>query len=91
MAEFCRREGVTEAVFYYWRRRSAGSKVDTSQRPPSAVAASAFLPVEVMLEQKLEIELPGGAVVRCPLSSSGSWRQVLEAVSQLTQKELRGC
>jgi transposase-like protein len=86
VAEFCGREGVTAASFYYWRRRlHDDDPADLPQTVPAVSEARSFLPVEVLVEPKLEVELPNGVVLRCSLERGGSWRQVLEAVSQLPE------
>jgi len=84
VAEFCEREGVTGACFYYWRRRLIDDE-DARRSPPTvpvARAAGSFLPVEVLVGPRLEMELPNGVVLRCPLERDGNWQQVLEAVSR---------
>ena len=83
VAEFCDREGVSAASFYYWRRRVEGDEEARSpRRGPAASDAGSFLPIEVLVEPTLEVELPNGVVLRCPLERRGSWRQLLEAVSR---------
>jgi len=84
VAEFCDREGVTAASFYYWRRRLIDDEaaLRSPQTVPVARAAGAFLPVEVLVGPRLEVELPNGVVLRCPLERDGNWRQVLEVVSR---------
>lgn len=56
VAAFCRRERVSQPSFYQWRKRLAAA-----ERP-------LFVPVQVADDAPasagLEIELPGGAVVR---------------------------
>jgi len=62
VAAFCRRERVSPPSFYHWRKRLAAA-----DRP-------LFVPVQVADDAPasagLEIELPGGAVVRLPAGTS---------------------
>ncbi len=66
VAEFCRREEVSPASFYAWRKRWKSEKAN-SPRP-------LFVPLEIDLAERLgddvQIELPGGAVVRLPAQTS---------------------
>ena len=63
--EFCRREEVSAASFYAWRKRVASS---------SAPSAPLFVPLELPVGHGslggVRIELPGGAVVTLPASAS---------------------
>ena len=69
VAEFCRREGVSQPAFYHWRRRlrmvsqkDGGAKAVHSSQPR-------FVPVELPPSPwatEVRIELPGGALVRLP-------------------------
>ncbi len=75
---FCRREGLTESAFYFWRReldRRDGEELsrDTSPRPPSARHVAGrpdFLPVRVTdaaaSHASIALELAGGRVLRLP-------------------------
>ena len=73
LAEFCRREDVSPASFYAWRKRLAKSgktNAHARQAPPRPL----FVPVELDLAERsdggVQIELPGGAVVRLPAGAS---------------------
>ena len=70
IAAFCRREGLSPPSFYQWRRRLAES---AAQRP-------LLMPVHVAESSEplagIEIELPGGAVVRLP---AGTARELIAA------------
>ena len=62
VAAFCRRERVSQPSFYHWRKRLAAA-----ERP-------LFVPVQVADDAPasaggLEIDLPGGAVVRLPVGA----------------------
>jgi transposase-like protein len=67
VAEFCRREDVSDASFYAWRRR-------LSERVEGRRESPLFVPVELAGAEKpidgVQIELPGGAVVTLPAEAS---------------------
>lgn len=66
--EFCRREGVPETAFYYWRRELA--RRDGAGARRGTAAAPLFLPVRVKEpgqasgEGVIELRLPSGHVLR---------------------------
>lgn len=49
VAEFCRREGVSDAAFYQWRRKLASPAAQPSTAVTAAekVSALSFLPIEI--------------------------------------------
>ncbi len=68
VAEFCRREGISQPAFYHWRRRlqsprrrrggkSSGSRGVAQQFVPVAISAA-------LLAAGVQIDLPSGAIVR---------------------------
>ncbi len=65
VAEFCRRKDVSPASFYAWRKRLKADKANSQPR---------FVPLEMDLAETagggVQIELPGGAVVRLPEQAS---------------------
>jgi transposase-like protein len=65
IAEFCRREKVSPASFYAWRKRLREGQ--SPGQPP-------FVPIEVATVEGptggVQIELPGGAVVALPAEAS---------------------
>ena len=52
ISEFCHREGVSQASFYYWRKKLAGSTLTPPGRFPGTSGESSrfasFLPVQVV-------------------------------------------
>ena len=61
VAQFCEREGVSEASFYYWRKRLD----DKGKVEPAGL----FVPLNVSnrtVANHIEVELPNRAVVRLP-------------------------
>lgn len=75
VSEFCRREGVSVASYYHWRRKLAEAVEDRSTERPH------FVPVAVtgteatrQASDAIELALPGGAVLKLPACAD---RQVL--------------
>lgn len=69
VAQFCEREGVSRGSFYRWKRRfSAESFHHTAQpqRSQTSDGSPLFVPVSVQPAAEVQIELPGGAIVRLP-------------------------
>lgn len=79
VAAFCRRQRVSVATFYYWKRRLTWSGGGT----PREVQAPDFLPVRLRPEMSagtIEIQLPNGALVRLPVDvSTGTLREAIQA------------
>jgi hypothetical protein len=95
VAEFCRREGVTQGTFYLWRKRlpqeaalsrAVGSvPVPEALRPTDAAQRAASF-VELSLQGRaavVEIELPNGAVVRIPAEHEATLRVAIGAAGEL--------
>ena len=69
VAEFCRREGVSQAAFYQWRRKLAATAAELNAvRAGEPVSALSFLPVEITggARSVIEVLLPNGARVLVP-------------------------
>ena len=68
VAEFCRREGVSPANFYQWRKR-LGDKAAPSSRAAQPIDAK-FVPLVVTGSpaSAAKLQLPGGATVELPAS-----------------------
>lgn len=64
VSEFCRREGVSAASFYQWRRKLAGASPEAAAEnsPPRA----SFVPVQLMPATQLEVAFPNGARLTLP-------------------------
>ena len=67
IAEFCRRQDVSQASFYQWRK-----KLRESMPEPES-----FVPLSVIGGSGVEVELPCGAVVRLPSGDEQSLEQVV--------------
>ena len=69
VAEFTRREHVSQPSFYAWRKR-------LRQQAPSASRQPMFVPIEMGADDPspggVQIELPGGAVVTLPAEASAA-------------------
>jgi hypothetical protein len=81
VARFCRREGVSIASFYHWRKKLA-VPADT---PPSGLRPSrpcAFKPLSITAATSptIGVHLPGGARLEVP---SGDYRTVRVVVREL--------
>ncbi len=73
---FCRREGLSEASFYAWRRTLAGRDGESLPQLPAA-QRPAFVPAMVTGEPRpgksILLELAGGRVLRLPDSMAAAW------------------
>lgn len=82
---FCRREGLSEASFYFWRRTLAERGAQASDREPASfveVTPAASEPSAPTAAAALEVLLPGGVVVRVPAEFDAALlRQVVEVLS----------
>lgn len=84
VSAFCRREGVSLASFYRWRkrladqRRSAGGE-KRGAGPVAGDGAGSFVPVSVTGLSAVVIELPDGVVVRVPASEAEALRTAILA------------
>lgn len=89
VAQFCRQEGVSAAAFYAWRTRLRNS-AQAGSRP-------LFVPVEMSGAATspggVQIELPGGAVVRLPAESSAALltTAIRAAMSAAASEERSSC
>ena len=63
VAEFCRRQDISQASFYQWRKKLQSD--------------DAFVPLSVVGAAGVSVELPCGAVVRISSGDDRSLRQVL--------------
>lgn len=85
VAEFCRREGVSNASFYRWRRRleRRNRRVRGVRRkggkPPTADLPERFMPVNVAGLTEAEIELPNGIKIRVPATNAEALRAAILA------------
>ena len=91
--EFCKREGVSTAAFYSWKRRLRSFGATGRSRPQRRQTVESaprerpllFVPVAVpSVSAGVCIELPGGAVVRIPpAADEGLLRCCIRAAAEL--------
>lgn len=83
VAEFCRREGVSNPSFYQWRKRLQQRERQARRVRQGAPGASAaevpgrFLPVNVAGLSTAEIELPNGLKIRVPATNAAVLRTAI--------------
>lgn len=91
VAEFCRREGVSQPAFYQWRKRLAREAAEAAQTSPETAAIgadtrpspAAFVEVAWHRAVAVEIELPNGARVRVPVDHEAALVTTLRTVGRL--------
>ena len=67
VAEFCRREEVSVASFYQWRRKLAETATAAEAEVPFAPSAGpTFIPVRVAAGASLQVVFPNGAQLTLP-------------------------
>jgi hypothetical protein len=83
VARFCRREGVSVASFYHWRKKLADQSPARGPSRRTAPQAAAFQPVTVVPSSPvLAVRLPGGAHLEVP---SGDLEAVRVVVRELVR------
>jgi transposase-like protein len=90
VAAFCRRESVSVAMFYYWRRElGAGA----SSRPVPTGVSGGFAPVRLLGSSNVVVHLPGGTRLEIPMSDSEAFTRALQTLVQadLSQVEQAPC
>ena len=76
VAEFCRRRKLSVASFYQWRRKLAK---ESSIGPASA----ALVPVRLVEQPRVEVELACGATIKLPVQDEAATRAVLGLLVEL--------
>ena len=85
VAEFCRRERVSNASFYRWRRRleqpngRTRSVTRRARKSPTANLPERFVSVNVAGLVEVEIELPNGIKIRVPATNAEALRAAILA------------
>jgi len=100
VTEFCRREGVTTAAFYLWRKRltrggvqgvaTASNGAGDDMQPADGARRGGVPFVELSLAGTValvEIELPNGTVVRVPAAREATLRAAIRAAGELAREE----
>jgi hypothetical protein len=100
VAEFCRGEGVSDASFYQWRRRLAGTSarrkvraVGPRKRKPvgaedgkATETTGGFTPVRLVAAAGVVVHLPGGTEFCVPISDPQALRLVIDALARADAK-----
>ncbi len=92
VAEFCRREGVSDASFYQWRRKlaSLGAEPDRPDRTAEKVSALSFLPIEITGQDnpsvRIEVVFPNGTRVLVPGRDQATLSAVLVALASSSRE-----
>jgi hypothetical protein len=83
VVRFCRREGVSIASFYHWRKKLAAGMDPPAGRRRIAPAASAFKPLSITgASPAIAVHLPGGARLEV---RAGDLRTVRVVVRELVR------
>jgi hypothetical protein len=78
LARFCRREGVSVASFYHWRKKLAVDAHPSGARRRIASKPIAFQPVTVVpTTPVIAVHLPGGTRLEVPLGDLKALRVVV--------------
>jgi transposase-like protein len=100
VAEFCRREGVSQATFYQWRKRLAPGATAAEPAVTSGAAAvrgrtavphsgqAAFVELALAPAAVVEIELPNGVRVRVPADREQALRAAIRAAGELVSQAI---
>lgn len=87
VADFCELEGYSTTSFYQWRR-----KLRDADQPDAPVFVPVDLPSSNLsygLQHRIEIDLPGGAVVKLPTdASTAQQRELIATIIQATTTEV---
>lgn len=91
IAEFCRREGVSDAAFYQWRRKlkPAAAADSSAAIRGRAVKKLSFLPVEIIGAASVEVLLPSGARLTVPCHDHEAIRTVIAVLLSAVQLDPR--
>ena len=90
VAAFCRRESISQASFYYWKRRVAAEGLKKSSECGERPATFVQLPMSATTQANhwVEITARDGVVVRVPASCQTALETSLRVLTQ-TQPECR--
>ena len=95
VAEFCRREGVSQPTFYQWRKRlrrergqavplrAPEADVATRRRMDASGGQAAFVELALACPGVVELELPNGVRVRVPADREAALVIAIRAASEL--------
>lgn len=81
VARFCRREGVSVASFYHWRKKlAADTDTPSAGQRPSRPCGFKPLSITAATSRTIAVHLPGGARLEVP---AGDYRTVRVVVREL--------
>ncbi|HUG92286.1 MAG TPA: transposase [Planctomycetaceae bacterium] len=80
VAEFCRREQVSEPSFYQWRKRLAAAADERPDALPPQPAT--FLPVQLTAVSGLQARFPNGATLTLPADDPALIRLSIAAIAE---------
>lgn len=81
VSRFCRREGVSVASFYHWRKKlAAGADTPSAVQRPSRPCAFKPLSITAATSSTVAVHLPGGARLEVP---AGDYQMVRVLVREL--------
>ena len=88
VAAFCRREGVSVATFYLWRRRLDGQPRRTGAAAsdganPGVRQGQAFIPVQITQRAVIRMRLPNGVQVSLPAGDGALLAAAIVAAGSL--------
>lgn len=95
VAEFCRREGISQPNFYQWRKRLRGERgqaapvgiheagVPARRRRDVSGGQAAFVELALACPGVVELELPNGVRVRVPADREAALVVAIRAASEL--------
>jgi hypothetical protein len=88
VAEFCRKEGVSPASFYHWRKRLAGPAAAGVGETDEA--AGVFRPVRLVGAAGVAVHLPGGTRLEVPTADRPALHAVLELLIEADARRAGG-
>lgn len=84
---FCRRERVSVAMFYYWRRELGGVPQNRASAPGRC---GDFAPVRLVGSANVTVELPGGTRLEIPMADSDAFERALRSLVQADAQRVEG-
>lgn len=93
VAEFCRREGISEPSFFAWRKRLAGRRAKSpAGRPTKSPRFIELPPLAWSATAGVQIALPGGAIVTLsPQATTELVTAAIRAAMPVPAAEVRPC
>lgn len=85
VAAYCRRESISEASFYYWKRKSAGDSPHRRPRAEERSAGFVQLPLTAPIQASRWVEITAldGVAVRVPADCDAALETSLRVLTQI--------